>query len=586
MSRSLVVLFALTAFSAPSVSHAHQIELTADRAQNDLAGGVRYLIDEYGNLSASGADSRRDEFQPLVADSIQLPRTGALWLSLSLSNPTANESWIIENTSNVEVMDLFVQEDGSWRKTHRSGNAIPFEEKTVQSRRPAVRLSIPEGGARDVLLRVTDYQSASIQLRVGSEPGFWADYRNETLVLGVVFGFFAALIVYNAIIFCVNRNKTYLVYALYMFAFALNQAAQERLWSEFVQPGRPYGFFWFIVFGSATAALGLEFFRRFIDTRRKMPRVDALMRIVQIAFLPLAASAFVVSGPVSADILNVLSLGAMGLIVYALVVRIVERDMLALACLAGSALYLAGTATEILSALIPVAMTPFVLHAQLYGALAQVLFLGFALGGKTHRAQEEHERMEREFRSELERQVQDRTRELMTMARQLEEQATTDALTGLYNRHELHRRIMEYDTLLSRAADGGSAVTLTIAYVDIDNFKACNDALGHDVGDSLLKETATMLRENTRASDLVFRVGGDEFLIVMPETGCAEATPVIERIRARFAALAPPNSHTSVSIGIAATDTASYATADELVRAADIALLASKESGKNRISVA
>jgi diguanylate cyclase (GGDEF)-like protein len=575
----LPILFACVLYAG-----AETVELDDTHSTYSLNRELRYLIDEDSSLSAREAYELRDTYRNFPEESLPIPRKGTLWLLFRVVNGSSREKWVIENAMKIELMELHLRSRGFGEPLQRAGNKIPFADRSPETRNPSFELKLSLGETEEVLIRLYDLQSASVRLEMIEERAFRDDYIRETLLLGLVFGFFAALIVYNFLIFIFNRDRTYLLYSLYMAAFFLNQFAQERLLAQYITPNRPYGFFWFILFGGLTAALGLEFFRYFIETKGSMRLLDRMMRGLRNAAFLLAFSAFAYAGPVSADILNVLSLAAMALILTALIIRIIGRDILALVCLAGSLLYLAGTAAEIVVTLFPVQVNTFILNAQLYGALSQVLFLGFALGAKTYRLRVQYNRMQRNYREDLERSVAERTRELEVLNLKLAEHALTDALTGLYNRKELEQRTRELDPYLQRkeeSAEGGYSVS--IAYLDLDNFKYCNDTFGHGYGDRLLKEAAALLRANTRAYDLLFRIGGDEFLIIMPETDSAEARRVVERVRGSFETAAFKETGVSVSIGLASSASSPGAALTELIEIADKALLRSKREGKNRV---
>lgn len=579
------VCFLITLLFTVAVAFTEPIQLTDDSSLYLLKDSIKYIVDEDGTLSAQRAYKQRAAFKRLPHESIQIPRDGVMWLHFSVHNESSAPRWIIENAMKIELMELFVHEQGSWRATQRSGNQIPYSEREMNTRNPVFLLPLEHGENRDILIRLYDYQSASVRLELIEEEYFWEDYSRRTLLLGLAFGFFAALIIYNFIIYLFNRDRAYLFYSMYMTAFFLNQAAQERLFSQYITPNEPYGFFWFVLFGGATAALGLEFFRNFIETRRSMPKLDGGMRIMRWVMAALALSAFVYAGPLSADLLNIGSLIAMGLILWALVLRIIERDLLALVCLLGSLLYLAGTGAEIFVTLVPVPVTPFILNAQLYGALTQVLFLGFALGAKTYRLRTRYNRMQQQYRKDLEHSVAERTRELEEANRKLNEHAITDPLTGLYNRNELKRRMKELNPYLARKGGVGGDYVITVAYLDLDNFKFYNDTYGHGYGDRLLRKAADILRLNTRAYDLLFRLGGDEFLIIMPEADLDSAGQIVERIRGSFESLSADDIEVTISIGLASSGFLPGVVLEELIEIADSALLKSKESGKNRISL-
>ena len=110
------------------------------------------------------------------------------------------------------------------------------------------------------------------------------------------------------------------------------------------------------------------------------------------------------------------------------------------------------------------------------------------------------------------------------------EMAITDGLTGLYNRRYMESHLA---TLVDQAAGRGKPLTLLV--LDIDYFKAINDTYGHDAGDDVLREFAMRIKKSIRGIDLACRYGGEEFVIVMPETDMAVAALVAERIRRRIA---------------------------------------------------
>ena len=167
---------------------------------------------------------------------------------------------------------------------------------------------------------------------------------------------------------------------------------------------------------------------------------------------------------------------------------------------------------------------------------------------------------------------------------QLVKLASLDSLTGLPNR----RRTVE----LAEAALQAASVTripVTIALIDMDHFKAINDRWGHATGDHVLKEFARAGRESLRESDILGRWGGEEFLLVMPETPLEYALSSLERLRALVFAIRLPSSgsglRVSLSAGLATSD-ADTRSLDELVARADGALYVAKREGRDLVRVA
>lgn len=172
---------------------------------------------------------------------------------------------------------------------------------------------------------------------------------------------------------------------------------------------------------------------------------------------------------------------------------------------------------------------------------------------------------------------------LRTNVQQTIEMAVTDSLTGLQNRRYLENHL---STLVEQSAGRGKP--LSILVLDIDFFKAVNDTHGHDVGDEVLREFAVRIRKGIRGIDLACRFGGEEFVVVMPETDAALAYTVAERLRQRVAgetfivAGGKQALDITVSIGMAELSN-SGDTMEQLFKRADQALYTAKRDGRNRV---
>jgi two-component system cell cycle response regulator len=163
-----------------------------------------------------------------------------------------------------------------------------------------------------------------------------------------------------------------------------------------------------------------------------------------------------------------------------------------------------------------------------------------------------------------------------------QEMARTDALTGCYNRRALFERL-EREVERVKRYDQGLALLL----VDLDNFKDVNDARGHLAGDGVLRQVGELLRREARSVDIVARFGGDEFVVVLPETTQEGAVIFAERLRQRvgehdFAETGAPL-FVTVSVGVAAMGAAQSETAEGLISRADRAMYEAKGGGRNQV---
>jgi two-component system cell cycle response regulator len=163
------------------------------------------------------------------------------------------------------------------------------------------------------------------------------------------------------------------------------------------------------------------------------------------------------------------------------------------------------------------------------------------------------------------------------------ELAVIDQLTGLYNRRYMTSQL---DALMTRAAKNGQPVSVLV--VDVDHFKKINDNFGHGVGDEVLREFAARLASNVRAVDLACRYGGEEFVVLMPDTQLADAHRIAERIRRHVGgspfrvAGGAELLNVTISVGVAASNGGGDAVT-ALLKRADEAVYAAKAEGRNRV---
>jgi len=163
----------------------------------------------------------------------------------------------------------------------------------------------------------------------------------------------------------------------------------------------------------------------------------------------------------------------------------------------------------------------------------------------------------------------------------LRREASTDALTGLHNRREFEAGMVREMERARRMS-----VPLSLAIIDIDFFKRINDRYGHDAGDAVLREVAQCLQSHIRKSDLLARIGGEEFALVMLGTQPPGAWVVLERLRLAVAALRMPAAAEVVTCTISMGVTDRLETDLDwpmLYKRADLALYAAKEAGRNRV---
>jgi diguanylate cyclase (GGDEF)-like protein len=171
--------------------------------------------------------------------------------------------------------------------------------------------------------------------------------------------------------------------------------------------------------------------------------------------------------------------------------------------------------------------------------------------------------------------------DIVRHSEELERLATTDGMTGIYNRrHFMTLADLEWNKACRYDRP------LSLVLLDIDYFKSINDAYGHQAGDEVLVHLAKVAASCKRAPDILARIGGEEFALLLPETDLLQAQMAAERLRNEVAthplATAPQAIRPTVSIGVAAK-AANITTFSQLVTAADKALYEAKRAGRNRV---
>ncbi len=484
------------------------------------------------------------------------------WVRIPLHNGHAMpvlRSLLIEN-SWLDRLDLYLVQDGRMLDHYRLGDRLPAATRRNRHRHPLYEPLLPPGDSI-LYLRVETPDPMVLPIRFGHPEARLRYDALNAYGYGALYGFALALLLYNLVLFLRIRQARYLAYGIFLFSFIFANASYtgHLVWALW-PPHRPV---WQGLNPTAIAlyaTCGILFGLAFLDIRRLLPvlyrGVLALIALVWgvLTVLWLAGEqAWVVAGAIGFAIFY--SLAVLPLAVFAWRWGRSEAGYYLLASLAGAT----GTAVTALGVSNLIPFNEFAFHAVELGVAIDAVLLSFALAEQFRLAQRQRILAERVSR--------------------------LDPLTSLYNRRAFQELAAP---LLANAERQGRPVSLLL--LDLDEFKAVNDDYGHREGDQVLRQVARILRQSVPRDAVLARWGGEEFVVLMPNTDAGKATRLAERLRTAVEGLPARRSlgHRSrritASLGVCSQQGSSLSL-DALVRTAEANLHRAKALGRNCVCV-
>ncbi len=483
-----------------------------------------------------------------------------VWVQLSLINTNSETQYrqLLLGASWVDYIDVyFISPDADvlhWQTGDEVAGAPYFEPALGY----VTALSIPPGESA-VYIRAQSVDPLVLSLSMASPENLPALVSSTGHAYGVLYGFLFAFILYNVILFSALKQRRLLFYSLYLLTFlVMNLSYTGRLlgwvWSDIPYVNR-YAMPLVMVLLPLS---GLRFARSALEMETVAPQFAVWVKRLQWSGLVLLLPCIVF------DLHELAAwVGFTALTVFIPVMVILGVVMLkygqifsryflaaAIAAMAGSAI------TEFaIWGFIP--FTPLTFHAMEYGMMLDATILAVGLS--------QHVRQQRKQRKHA---------ELM---------ARLDALTQLYNRRGFYDFAEPQFSLANRHSR-----PLSVIMIDLDHFKPLNDTHGHSVGDRVLVAFSEQINKNLRANDIAARWGGEEFVVLLPETSASEAAMLAERLREHISKITLDGYFSeddlSASFGVAGMQ--NEENLEVLLASADDALYKAKSAGRNCVKIA
>ncbi|MCG7932533.1 MAG: diguanylate cyclase [Candidatus Thiodiazotropha lotti] len=596
LPRVFPAIFLLLIILSPPVfgqTHPDSTDVGDDFRFATLTGVMQVLLDPERQLDIDSASAAtlHSQYQD-VSNGGKIGFTdAAVWTRFTLaSHLSSAQTFLLElDYPLMDRIELYEPDGQASFRKRLGGDAFLFSARDVQVRTNVFTIDLVPGEIKTLYMRLTTNGSIQLPVRLWNQIAFAEYVAQSQLWFGLYFGAIVLLVAsaIGGLLFL--KSPLFFWYALYLTFYGLLNFTLTGLGFQFIWPGFPlwqdmapsffvgvvvitamifssklldiaqysrtfYHLFWLT---AVLAAIGI--FLSLTGYTGFAKRVSSFSGLVLVPIVMLAAVIAYRGGNLAARYFLI----AWG--VFLIFVFI-------------SGLYYWGVLPHNF-------VTAYALQL---GSVFEVTMLGMALAERVASLNREKEQADQQARGyltllneKLESLVRERTSELEASNQRLEELATHDSLTLLLNHHAVLRAL---EGVINASERHGQS--FCIAIVDVDNFKQINDQFGHQVGDEVLVAIANTLSSSLRTYDIAGRYGGEEFLLILPQTSTDDASDLIDRLRLSVSDLVLNNTggeRITVSAGMMAYEHGVSMDVEALFRCADDALYLAKDRGKDRI---
>ncbi|TNF45244.1 MAG: GGDEF domain-containing protein [Epsilonproteobacteria bacterium] len=501
-----------------------------------------------------------DHFKPLNKAVASHPcTTSAFWYQVKVLNKEKKpvSRLMVLEPAWLDSVNITVISPQGTLQTYQGGNIYPYAKREMDHYLTNFKHQF-EPGVSMLYIQVKTRDPFVVSFSVMEASDFLAKQSSESLYIGLIYGGIAALLFYNLFIFIGTKQRRYFYYVLYLSAFLVMNASYNGYTFMFLLEDHPVVQNWLqsisIYAFSLTALLFSSSFLNLHKYHQRLYKVTlfAIIFIVMVALLSAYMGGYHYNVMFSIILVMLVSIYIFIIALYSWL----QGNRSARFFLLGAASGLIGAIITALTVLSFIPFSYITYKANDFGMYIDVILLSLALS--------DHMKM---------------TLEKKIIA---EKQAKTDITTGLYNRRAYYEiSEVEFQRLLRHKR------SLSVIIFDIDHFKSINDTYGHGTGDKVLEGVGHIVKNLIREYDYAFRMGGDEFLVLLPETNDRQATQLAERIRREIEKYKLKENRSleiTASFGITQY-TYRDTNIEKVTRRADEALYQAKKAGRNRVEI-
>ena len=588
----LLLLFCISTLNASLI--------LLDDTQKNENFSIQYLYDEDSYLDIE--DVQNINFtQRISSQFTQGYKYGNAWFKISLTNKSKNEDFVLYFTESIwSTLDLYSRQGTTW-KVQKNGLNILLTQRSIKDSLPAFSVHIETG--KDAVFYVKGQTIASQigEFQIYTQEEFFNPNRITITEWYMIYAFVLfAFVLLNFYNFIMTREAIYAYYIGYVLVYIVFSFMHSGVYMAFGFPNWHEGLH---VLGQLTLFTLLLFSIEFLELKTTYPQMKKI-------FLYLSGIALLFSFLLSKDIAyatiasNIFFSAVLMLIVYVAVKVLKNGFDGAKYYLLALMLYLPSMAMMAMNFNAMLPNTDITRYSFLGGAFIEIFLFTLILTNRYMEATKEkllaqnallEEKMnyEQTLISEIDKKTKyltiannkltEQKQELQEVKEQLTIEATTDMLSGLYNRRFFFEASQKcyYNAMRYKQE-------LAILMLDIDKFKNVNDSYGHVFGDKVIRIISNILKHASRESDIVARYGGEEFIILLPQTNLESALNSAQRIRLEIQnkeILLNTDKVIKItaSIGVTHIDYKDDTSIEESITRCDKALYQAKESGRNKV---
>lgn len=517
----------------------------------------------------------------------------AYWIRFSLDiEETPGHSILLQLDSPlIDDVQFYIPDGSNGYIMKQAGEGLHFDQRQITHRTYLFHLPHHGGEARTYYMRLQTEGSMHIPLYLWTHEAFIEHVGVSTLVLGGYLGFMLLLVLVTLAAYQKIHERIFLAYSAYLGSFLLLQLSLLGYGFQYFWPAHPE---WSNRATSVSVGLavisGLKFSGMFLQVfGNEHSRIKAVFQAMMLCGAVSVAMSLFGNFSLAAKVSTILGIMLPPVVLLGAISALRDGYRPARYFLVAWCIFLSGVLIAGLLFLGLLPHTPLTFYAMQIGAAFEVVLIGYALMDRIEllRIEKEQAKLHAnqcllKLNGELESLVKERTDSLQKMNNELRELATHDSMTGLLNHSASLNALKSMQTSALRYGRG-----FAVVMIDIDHFKSVNDQYGHPAGDLVIKSIATTLQASLRQSDVCGRYGGEEFILILPQSDARHASQLAERIRLAIQRLNIEEVHYSeitASFGIALFDPANPE--ENLIAWADQALYEAKENGRNRVVVA